>query len=67
MKKILTIGIVTIMIGFFVTASLVKADTTPTPSPTTSTMTPTPTIAPTQAVQGSTTVPSGAPKTGFGY
>jgi len=67
MQKMIAVGIITVLIGLFVAAS-VKADT-PTPSPTESSTTPTPTItsAPTQAVQGSTTIPSGAPKTGFGY
>lgn len=66
MKKILISGIIALVVGFYASATLVHADTTPTPTPTEA-MTVTTTPTPTQAVQGSTTIPSGAPATGFGY
>lgn len=67
MKKILTIGIATIVLAAFATQVYGQTATpTPTPTPTTTvTNTPTPTTTQTLTPTPTTKVPSGAPSTGL--
>ncbi len=66
MIKLISLAVVAFALSLFAVDVARGQTTTPTvtPTPTTSSVTATPT--PTGTVQGSTTVPSGAPATGYG-